>query len=165
MYLEPTTISAIATIVIAALTFSYVRYTAQLLTETKKSALNQKMPILILTPIRSVASGGGLAFEESVVNVGAGPAIDIKFESNGDFDGTNFNGVKKDLSEYSLAVNVLGVHTGDQTTRTFFWKSDNGRSILSNKDFKAKLYYKDVFNRNFESTYESCRNEFHQIEH
>lgn len=139
--LEPTTVSAVATVVIAGLTFFYVCYTAGLLTETKKSSLNQKMPILVLTPIRSVSSGGGLAFEESIVNVGAGPAVDIKFESNGDFDGASFNGVKENFLERPLSVNVLGVHTGDQTTRTFFWKSDNGRSILSNKDFKAKLSY------------------------
>ena len=158
-------LQAVGTIAIAVLTWLYICYTKRLLDQAKKSAYDQKMPVVVFRFRHSQGKGGGPVTEERLVNIGTGPALHLTLYSNVDVKDGAIVGINKGakLEKWPLPVdNVLGPEIGDAHMQICFLTTEGAdRSILRNPDLVLRVLYQDVFGRKYATNFENLKNDFH----
>lgn len=161
--LSSTWIQTIATVTIALLTFFYVRYTKALLGATQSGNRDEKMPVVVFRFRETKSEDGSPQVEDRLVNIGLGPALNLRFETNFLVDGQNsFTGLGTNLRPWSVD-NALGADNGDPALQINFFTTIGRSSCLRDPKIHLRATYEDVYGRRYETVFQNNQNSFRKI--
>lgn len=156
-------IQTVSTIVLVVVTSFYVWLTWRILSASIISSKDAKMPVLVF---RFRDEPEKKYIGERMVNVGVGPALDIRLQSNAVFKDNQFVEFEKGrvLEPWRLPVdNIIGPDNGDPELQVCYFLSQLNTSILKNPDVELLATYKDVFGREFRTRFMNLENKFEQV--
>jgi hypothetical protein len=151
-------IQAGSTVVLVVVTIAYVILTWRILSASTTSSKDAKMPVLVFRFLEEKDF-----VSERIVNIGQGPALDIRLQSNGVFNNGQLQGFQKghSLETWPLPIdNSIGPDNGNPALQVCYLISTGHSSILKHPDAELLLTYKDVFGREFQTRFVNLENKF-----
>jgi uncharacterized SAM-binding protein YcdF (DUF218 family) len=138
----------VATAILATFTYGLFRDNQQAIALNQQALRDAKMPVIVFR-YRVNAAG---RFSSMIVNIGAGPALEVRLLSNfrAGTDGTwQFH---DDIGVRPLAAGrSIGVEIGDPLLQIEF--DDRTPPILEDNRLRLRAEYRDVFGQGFASEY------------
>ena len=142
--------SLVVAIVLAVITYTYVRLTRRIVDESRNTYMNAAMPLItvVLKKYSGLPGPTNVHFELELINIGVGPAVQIKV-----LLGAEVRDVLRIISSLLQSNHALGEK---QTLLLGVKPSDDliGQDItplLRDRDIVVQIRYEDVYGRSFAS--------------
>jgi len=169
-------LSAIAQVILTAglvlATWKYVSLTKELADSARETSRQAQLPVLVLR--EGLGPTYGEMGEVTIVNIGSGPALDVKISSNATFGGSV---VENHLTGFDLerplepwpsdrlldlapVPTVVGSGTANAHVLLTRPQRSDVRTILADDAAKIVISYSDVFGRRCETRLTACKQKF-----